>query len=311
MHPVERVRAERLLPLREWVASAASLPIQEIAVGVEMVRAGSFESPASSVLRGQFGERLRALRCLTGAIGCSGCLVLDQCDFGRLFEEVPGGDTQIARSYWFQGIPASRRLAAGARFTARLRLAGTSLPAAQYLDAALRQALETFGRDGLAARATRLAPTVARSIAMPTFDGTAPSRRWRIESASPLLLRGNDEACRQSCPRAPWMVLLARAGVRRLDGLLRASGVSDVPRVEWPRLDEVEVHDLLFEPWADSRFSRSQEQRTPFEGGRTLRAEVSGPTVDALLPLLGALTITGVGRHPTMGFGALELRAAG
>src|SRR5947208_326334 len=52
----------------------------------------------------------------------------------------------------------------------------------------------------------------------------AAERELRIQARTPLLLRGDFEACRAACPGAPWLALLVRSGVRRLDRLMRAFG---------------------------------------------------------------------------------------
>jgi hypothetical protein len=81
-HPV----AVAGLPPGAWLAPALALPLMEIALDVTIRTPVSVSSPACAVVRGLIGQRLRDLRCLTGASTCSGCPVAAACDYGRIFD---------------------------------------------------------------------------------------------------------------------------------------------------------------------------------------------------------------------------------
>jgi hypothetical protein len=49
-----------------------------------------------------------------------------------------------------------------------------------------------------------------------------PAGPLHLHTESPLCLRGDEAVWRSLCPRVPWLALLVRAGVRRLDALVRA-----------------------------------------------------------------------------------------
>jgi hypothetical protein len=76
-HPV----AVAVLPLGAWLAPALALPLIEIALDVTIRTPVSVSSSACAVVRGLIGQRLRDLRCLTGAPTCSGCPVAATCDY--------------------------------------------------------------------------------------------------------------------------------------------------------------------------------------------------------------------------------------
>jgi len=133
----------------------------------------------------------------------------------------------------------------------------------------------------------------------------AGERAWRIEARTPLVLRGDVARCERACPRAPWLALLVRAGIRRLDALLGAFTPRGVrPRVEMPRLEEVEVVEGRVASWRGSRFSRRQGRRFPLEGLRG-SAVLRGAAMRDIGTLLRVLEVTGVGKATSMGFGAL------
>jgi hypothetical protein len=60
------------LPLGAWLEPALALPLIEIALDVTIRTPVSVSSPACTVVRGLIGQRLRGLRCLTGAPTCRG-----------------------------------------------------------------------------------------------------------------------------------------------------------------------------------------------------------------------------------------------
>src|SRR5882724_9600812 len=81
---VEHRRAAAAQPLATWLEPALALPLIEIALDVTIRTSVSVNSPACAVVRGLIGQRLRDLRCLTGAPTCSGCPVAAACDYGRI-----------------------------------------------------------------------------------------------------------------------------------------------------------------------------------------------------------------------------------
>ena len=122
-------------------------------------------------------------------------------------------------------------------------------------------------------------------------------------------MRGDEEVCRAMCPRVPWLALLVRAGVRRLDALVRAFAPPAggwLPRAELPELATVELIGGGLAPWSSSRFSHRQRRRMPLEGVQG-EAAVRGPGVEELAPLLRALAVASVGKATSLGFGTLRV----
>jgi len=290
-----------VLPLGAWLEPALALPLIEIALDVTIRTPVIVSSPACAVVRGLIGQRLRDLRCLTGAPTCSGCPVAAACDYGRIFE---GGSPH---SFWIQGIPATTELDPGAQFAARLYLAAPAHTVAQYLDVTLRDALRALDPDAV------LSASQVRSVTLGELMPAAPpppeDGQLHLRTETPLWLRGDEELCRALCPRVPWLALLARAGIRRLDALVRAFAPpagGKLPRAELPDLVTVELIRGAFTPWSSSRFSHRQHQRMPLEGLQG-DAVVHGPHLAALAPLLRALTVTSVGKSTSLGLGTLRV----
>ncbi len=286
------------VPLSAWLEPVLGLRLIEIAVDVVLGRGVRLGSPVCAVVRGLLGERLRELRCLTGASACGGCGVASACDYATVF------DGAAPHPFWLQGMPAMARLAAGTRYTARLYVAGPAHDIVAYLDVALRDALRAIDP------AARVSPSRVRTGTLDQLVSAAPvDGPVRLCADTPLALRGDDAICHALCPHAPWLALLVRAGIRRLDALVRAFAPPPggrLPRVELPDLTTVEVVRGGLTPWRSSRFSHRQRQRLPLAG---LHGEVviAGDAVTALVPLLRALTVTSVGKATSLGLGALRI----
>jgi hypothetical protein len=124
-----------------------------------------------------------------------------------------------------------------------------------------------------------------------------------------MCLRGDDATCRQFCPRVPWLALLARAGVRRLDALVRAFALPPggrLPRAELPDLSRVDLLGGTLGAWSSSRFSHRQHKRLPLRG-LVGDAILHGDHLHALVPLLRVLAVTGVGKATSLGFGVVRM----
>jgi hypothetical protein len=305
------------VPLAAWLDAAHALEFSEVRIDVRTLRRIRTHDPVCSIVRGLLGERLRDLRCLTRAPTCDACGEAPRCDYARIFAAsattlTPSIPRRDPPSFWLQGLPATRDLAAGATFTTRIVATGHAVSRLPYLDVALRDALDRLGssRGTLQPSATSLSASRLGPIPLPPLPTTS-SRAWVLETLTPLVLRGNHDACLAACPKAPWLALLARAGVRRLDALLRAFAPG-VPRarVLFPPLDDVTILDGALSPWSSSRFSQRQQRRMPVEGlaGRVVLA---GNGINALAPLLRLLEVTSVGKATTMGFGNLRIEPRG
>jgi hypothetical protein len=136
-----------------------------------------------------------------------------------------------------------------------------------------------------------------------------PAGPLHLRTETPLWLRGDEALCRALCPGVPWLALLARAGIRRLDALVRAFAPpvgGRLPRAELPDVSTVELICGAFTPWSSSRFSHRQHQRMPLERLQG-DAVVHGPNLAALGPLLRALTVTSVGKSTSLGLGTLRV----
>ena len=304
------------MPLEEWLGQLGTLELTALDVAVRFRAPVRLADPAGAVVRGLLGERLRDLRCLTRAPVCEGCAETARCDYARIFAsqaalaESPAGreGARDLHPYWLQGLPVARALDAGTQLAARLVVAGFAAAALPYLDVALRDALARLGalpRE----RAPELSATSTRRVALPLAEPApgagANARAWRIEARTPLILRGDAAWCEGACPRAPWLALLVRAGVRRLDALLGAFTPPAMrPRVEMPGLEDVEVVEGRLAPWRGSRYSLRQGQRFPLEG-LTGSVVLRGAALGNVGPLLRVLEVTGVGKATSMGFGTL------
>jgi hypothetical protein len=306
--PTTAARAEDAhpLPLPAWLDQLAALDLTALDVDATFLHPSVLRDPASAVARGLLGERLRSHCCLTRAPTCDACPETARCDYARIFAgdvdplALPGGARGL-HPYWLRGLPADSAIPAGARFTARLVVTAFAAPVLPYLDIALREALVRLG--GPSPAPPRLSSSRTAPVRLPLAVPAA--RLWRIEALTPLVLRGDTEACARACPAAPWLALIARVGVRRVDALLRAfSPAPPPPRVAFPRMDDVEVVSGGLSPRKISRYSRRQGRRFPLDG-LVGSAVVRGEAMPALGALLAALSETGVGKATTMGFGVL------
>lgn len=118
------------------------------------------------------------------------------------------------------------------------------------------------------------------------------------------MLRGDLDISARACPRAPWLALLVRAGIRRLDALLTAFAGATPRYAELPSMVDVEVEGQLSR-WRGSRYSRRQAQRFPLDG-LVGRAVARGEAMHEVGALLRVLELTSVGKATSMGFGALS-----
>lgn len=294
-------------PLDRWLTWATAFQMSSLTVDAvhRQSRPRRFDSPVNTIVRGWLGQRLRDLRCLTRTPSCVGCPETARCDYALVFDPALNAsetdrDAEEVPPFWLQGLPAEHALAPDTTLSLRLHAAGAALLRLPYLDVALRDAMTRLG-------ATLSASTVQSVDLGAATVGAAPAA-VRISARSPLLLRGDRSACAKLCPPAPWFALLVRSGVRRLDRLRRAFGEpGDRPFLAMPALEALEVVDSLgpsVARWRDERYSHRQDQMMPFNG-LVGSAVVRGDCVAALAPLLRALTVTGVGKATTMGFGDL------
>lgn len=295
------------LPLDRWVARFGALAVEGVAIDARVPRRLVRDEPLNTRVRGNLGARLRDLRCVTRAPTCAGCGEVAGCDYARVFE-APAATVAGAHGshgthpYWLQGVPALEDVAAGTRFTARVAAVGVARGALPYLDVALRDALARAGAVDLSAsrpfRATAAAPVGA-------------ARRWRLTTASPLVVRADDARCREECPAAPWLAALARAGVRRLAALASAY-LPDAPRARaaLPDLRGVALGEGRWVAWSSRRYSQRQGRAVPL-AGLVGSAVVEGDALRELGPLLGALAVVGVGKATAQGFGDLRVEPLG
>lgn len=286
------------LPLMAWLQPALQLPLIEISIDVTVRRRVQLTAPTCAVVRGLLGQRLRELRCQSGARACGGCALTATCDFARIF------DDGATHPFWFRGVPADRHLRCGARFVARLYLATPAHQSAQYLDVAFRDALHRSCGDAT------LAPSRWRRAALGALaPQPLPASEVRISATTPLCLRGDEVASHRLCPQVPWLGLLVRAGVRRLDALVRSFALPDgarTPRAQLPDLSAVTAVRDTLAPWTSTRFSHRQDRRVPLTGADG-EAVLVGEALRPLAPLLGALTVSSVGKATSLGLGGLAV----
>lgn len=286
------------LPLAAWLQPALALPLIEIALDATIQRRVSLHSPACAIARGRIGQRLRDLRCLTGARSCAGCPVVAGCDYAQVCE------VGSPHPFWFQGVPASTELEPGTAFTARMYIAAPAHAIAQYLDVALRDAVRAIDPTAT------VSPTRWRQGSLGALLPTEPpGPLLHLRSESPLRLRGDLETCARMCPSAPWFALLVRAGVRRVDALVRRFAPSvdgRLPRAALPDLTRIQLIGGAMTPWSSSRFSHRQHRRMPLEGVHG-DAILHGEQLAEVAPLCAALTVTSVGKATSFGFGTLRV----
>jgi hypothetical protein len=294
-------------PLERWLAWATDVEVSTIEVTAHhrVREPRRLTDPLCTIVRGWIGQRLRDLRCLTRARTCVGCREVASCDYAQVFDrgvlaagsDVDGADTP---AFWLQGLPAEHAVVADARFVIRLHVVGPARPMLPYVDVALRDALVRLGVTPLA--------SVTRSMSLASVTGAETSPpAVQLTARTPLRLRGDAIRCAAMCPSAPWFALLLLAGVRRLDRLRSAFGrAGPRPYLAWPPLDDIDVSASSLTGWHADRFSHRQRQVMPLSG-HALTAVLRGAAVVRFLPLLRALSVTGVGKGTAMGFGELAV----
>lgn len=289
--------ADALL-LVDWLRPALDLPLLEISVDVTLRRRIQLSSPACTVVRGLLGKRLRDLRCRTGATTCAGCPETARCDYARTIE------AGSPHPFWLQGVPATPTVDSGVKLTSRLYLASPAHEMAPYLEVALRDALRALDAEAA------LSPSRIRHEPLGQLvPAEPPGGPLRLRAETPICLRGDGAICRRLCPRMPWLALLVRAGVRRLDALVRAFAPPPggrLPRAELPDLSKVDLLGGTLAPWSSSRFSHRQHKRLPLRG-LAGDAILHGDHLRALVPLLRVLAVTGVGKATSLGFGVVHM----
>ena len=295
-------------PLADWLPRLTSLRVARICVEATCMRGVALSDSLCAASRGLIGERMRDLRCLTGAPTCEACAQAPDCDYARIIG-VGDVDAEL-HPYWLQGVPAAHRADAGQVVSAELYVAGDSAARTAYLDVALRDALRRLGSrdEGRDDVRWRLGPSRIESLSAAMRVDAAVQSELTIEAQTPLLRRGDLALCAQLCPAAPWFALLIRAGIRRLDALLDLDGAPPRPKVALPSLADVRITGGELTPWRDSRWSQRQERRFPLEGYAG-RVTLAGDALAEVAPLLRTLALTSVGRKTTMGFGSVRVTA--
>ena len=293
-------------PLSRFLERVAQLRLARVSVTARCTRALRMKDPVCAVVRGLAGEHLRELRCITRAPTCDGCTETGACDYARTFGAQPEAGDREVRPYWLAGVPATHDLAPGATFSASITTVGDASRLGPYLDVALRDALRRLGSEDDGGFDVRVVLGASR-LEAPSLDvRPRDAERLRVMARTPLLLRGDLGACQAACPAAPWLALLVRAGIRRLDALLGLVDGTEQPRVAFPDLADVRVVHGRMVPWSDSRWSGRQGRRFPLVGYAG-EATVEGSQLREVLPLLSALAESSVGRKTTMGFGWLTI----
>lgn len=281
----------RALPLSRWRA--------ELTLRHELALA----SPACTLVRGLMGERLRALRCLTGAPRCDGCPQARRCEFAALIgapEAGVAGDDP--RPFWWRGVPCAEALPVGARFTVEVFTVAAAMHSETTLTEAFTDALERLGTNPSRRHAVRVIDHTR--VTWPPVT-SARVQSVHLTALTPLQLRGDLARSRENCPSFPWLALLVSAGLRRVASLVeRFGGGGPVPRVQMPHLRDVHVVEDTLRVVQTTRYTQRQEKRVPIEGW-TGEVQLTGESVDAIVPLLRAMEVTGVGKGTTMGLGAL------
>lgn len=298
MHPPDA------LPLSAWLAALPAVSVHEVTVSMVPSRAARFGEPLAVVARGLLGDAFRARRCLTSAPRCDACPESALCDFDRVFER-DGGIGQ--RPFWLRGLHASPQLDPRDRLRVTLAVLERERAMLPDFTAALRHALGALGhvdaRNEVGVPARAVSPLIAPGAS------EDPVGAVRIETRTPLLLRGDDDGGAALCPDAPGFGKLLRAGVRRLAAIARVSEPSRrVPAVAWPDLRGLRRFDDQMIPWRAARFSRAQRRTQPLEGVAG-SAVIEGPALAPVLPLLRAMERVGVGKKTSFGFGEIRVEA--
>lgn len=259
------------------------------------------DAPPCVTLRGLMGERFRALRCLTGAPRCEGCVEAPRCDFARVIGAaeagVPGDEP---RPFWLRGVAVNDYLA-GAVVEVSMVTAGSA--GVSFLTASLLEAVERLGTTPARRNAVRAIDDRAQP-----WPGAPPTTgAWRVTLHSPAVLTGDLARSRENCPAMPALALLVSAGLRRVAALVERFEGAPVGRVKMPSLHAVRVVEGGFTTWSGRRYAKRQGRVVPLEGA-VGSVVVAG--VDEAAPLLHALAVTNVGKATSMGFGWLSVTPA-
>lgn len=289
--------------LASWMTRVREIPLREVTARVRM-RAGFVSpEPPCAKLRGLLGEKLRALRCLTGAARCAGCASAQDCDFAQLLGAPEAGvEGDEPRPYWLRGIPAEP-MEPGAAHTARLVFVEDAVASPEALAVAWVDALERLGTN-LHQRNT-VTDLEAGPLRWPASERDAV-RALRIRCETPLVLRGDLARSRENCPGFPPLMLLASAGLRRVAMLLEAFEGAPLERVRLPTARGILAREDRFRPWRAERVSRRQDRAIPIEAWHG-SVELEGDELRSFAPLLQALSVLQVGKATSQGFGALTV----
>jgi hypothetical protein len=296
----DRGTQDEILP---WIERAREIPLRVVSARVRL-RAGFVgHEPPCAKLRGLMGDKFRALRCLTGAARCTGCLSALDCDFASLFGAPDAGvEGDEPRPFWLRGIPAEP-IELGAVHTARLVFVEDAAPAVEALVVAWVDALERLGTN--AHQRNEVTELEAAAWQWPVSEPHTV-RALRIRCETPLVLRGDLAKSRENCPGFPPLMMLASAGLRRIAMLLEAFDGAPPARVRLPSARQVIARDDHFRPWRSERVSRRQGRAIPIEAWHG-SVELEGDELASFVPLLQTLSVLQVGKATSQGFGAFAL----
>jgi hypothetical protein len=292
------------LSLSQWASRVSKLGLHRIQLNLQVQREVQSNGPINATIRGQFGERFRDLRCLTGENTCFDCPQTHICSFHQLFDTPEVKDEQGhlvqhgVHPFWFRGLPASRVLEAGFSSNVEMFLVSKYASQAPYVEIALRDALRRLRPQGwLQVSPAQISDEFFPEIANPEHDC------WRFSWHTPLLLGPVPGPCFKECPQAPWLAAWLRSGVRRISSLL-SDFAPDVPHWQhsFPDLTQVQCLSGELYPWRDARFSARQRKRIPLNGwvGEVV---LKGDVLRELGGMFQALNIVQTGKSTSMGFG--------
>lgn len=290
-----RAPSSQLLQFSEWNRRLPKISACRLDLSVRVERKLRFKNPACYVLRGLFGERLRAALCPDHDKHRA-----DQtCSYSEIFETggVQGSQTADSQTkpYWFSGL-TSRETVSPGELTIRLVMIGRALEARGEVVAAFSDALEALGR--------RRAVVIeggewhrGRLFQRPLPEATT----WRLTTKTPLIV-GVTPADAERSPSAPWLCTLVRAAKRRIRDLARAYGGPFDALIDYPDLREVELEQGGLGP--------THQVRVRFDGtefpldGHAGEAILRGEGMRGAGPLLSLAAATSIGEHSSLGFGA-------
>lgn len=307
--------AEGCCKMTETTPFLVRLPFRTYTFDLELRTDRPVSRFLTATLRGGFGYMLRSIVCTTPKADCAKCLLKHNCAYTFLFDTFPPPDAVRMRTY--TNIPRPFSFFStqdGSRITLRLLLVGSAV---QYLPYMI-YTMNKLGAKGLGKGRMRFA---VKSVALddgalvyPVGDNDVKPDIQPLELqvtagenaegtallmfSSPLVLRKDGKIVREFEPYPFFTTLLRR--VTSLATFYAGYTDTDLPAglLDSARAMEARVDMRFVEV---DRYSTRQEARIDYSG-MIGTVELTG-NIGAVLPLLKAGEMLGVGKNTVFGYG--------